>query len=114
MNRALDDFAGGLGHQASHAGELADLLLGSSSAGVGHDQYRIQLTLVLLDAVHFDEHRLGNLLGYIGPDRYDFVIAFAVGDDALLVLLFDFGNIITGRLYQLDLARRSDQVIDSN
>src|SRR6202042_2872409 len=33
----LDDFAGGLGHQAAHAGELADLLFRSAGAGVGHD-----------------------------------------------------------------------------
>ena len=37
----LDDFAGGLGHQAAHAGELADLLFGSAGAGVGHDVDRV-------------------------------------------------------------------------
>ena len=33
----LDDFAGGLGHEATHAGELTDLLFGAAGTGVGHD-----------------------------------------------------------------------------
>src|SRR5205085_11865880 len=37
----LDDFAGGLGHQAAHSGELADLLFRTASAGVGHDIDRV-------------------------------------------------------------------------
>ena len=36
-DRRLDDFAGRLGHQAAHTGELADLLGGAAGAGVGHD-----------------------------------------------------------------------------
>ena len=39
----LDDFARGLGHQAAHAGELADLLFRSARAGVGHDVNRIEV-----------------------------------------------------------------------
>ena len=37
----LDDFAGRLGHQAAHAGELTDLLLRTAGAGVGHDVDRV-------------------------------------------------------------------------
>ena len=32
----LDGLAGGVGHQAAHAGQLADLLHGTTGAGVGH------------------------------------------------------------------------------
>src|SRR5207248_10916590 len=38
----LDDFARGLGHQAAHAGKLANLLLRSASAGISHDVNRVQ------------------------------------------------------------------------
>ena len=40
-DRRLDDFARRLGHQAAHAGELANLLFRSASAGVGHDVNRV-------------------------------------------------------------------------
>src|SRR5947207_3085102 len=33
----LDDFAGGLGHQAAHPGKLADLLFRTTRAAVSHD-----------------------------------------------------------------------------
>ena len=35
-DRELDDVAGGLGHEAAHAGELADLVAAAARAGVGH------------------------------------------------------------------------------
>ena len=38
----LDDFPGRLGHQAAHAGQLADLLLAAARAGVGHDVDRVE------------------------------------------------------------------------
>ena len=40
-DRRLDDLARRLGHQAAHAGELANLLLRSAGAGVGHDVNRV-------------------------------------------------------------------------
>ena len=46
-NGRLDDFAGGLGHQAAHAGELADLLLRSAGAGVGHDVDGVDLAFLV-------------------------------------------------------------------
>src|SRR5208337_3483173 len=39
---SLDDFARRLGHQAAQARELANLLLGTARAGVGHDENRIE------------------------------------------------------------------------
>ena len=41
-DRALDDFAGGLGHEAAHAGQLADLLAVTARAGVDHEVNRIE------------------------------------------------------------------------
>ena len=41
-DRALDDFAGRLGHQAAHAGELLDLLAVTARAGVHHEVDRVQ------------------------------------------------------------------------
>src|SRR5262249_21971867 len=41
-DRRLDDLARRLRHQAAHAGELADLLLRSARARVGHDVDRVE------------------------------------------------------------------------
>ena len=46
----LDDFAGGLGHQAAHTGKLADLLFRSAGAGIGHDVNRIDDAFFVLAA----------------------------------------------------------------
>ena len=59
---SLDDFAGGLGHQSAHAGELADLLFGSASAGVGHDVDGVHGAF-LVGALHVVEHLVGDALG---------------------------------------------------
>ena len=42
-DRVLDDLAGRARHQAAHAGQLADLLLGAAGARVGHDVDRVEL-----------------------------------------------------------------------
>ena len=60
LDRALDDLALRIGHQASHAGELADLLERAAGAGVGHHEDRVELVEVVL-------HRLADLLGGLVP-----------------------------------------------
>ncbi len=82
----LDDFAGGLGHQAAHAGELTDLLLGAAGAGVGHDVDRVHGSF-LVGALHVVEHLVGDALGDSRPHLDDLVGALAVGDGAVEVLL---------------------------
>ena len=44
----LDDFAGGLGHEAAHGGELTDLLGRAAGARVGHDVNRVEARLDVL------------------------------------------------------------------
>ena len=41
-DRPLDDFAGGLGHQTAHTGELFDLLPVTTRTGVHHQEDRVQ------------------------------------------------------------------------
>src|SRR6185437_14898560 len=83
-DRGLDDLARGLGHQAAHAGELADLLLRSAGAGVGHDVHRVDRALAVLLFEHV-EHHVGDLLGDVRPDFHNLVVALAVGDGAIQV-----------------------------
>ena len=95
-NRRLDDFARRLGHQAAHAGQLADLLLAAAGAGVGHDVDRVERPALAVELLHLGEHLVGDLLGHVRPDGDDLVLALAVGDRALEVLLLDADHLVAG------------------
>ena len=60
LDRPLDDLALRIGHQASHAGQLANLLERAAGSRVGHHEDRVQLVEVAL-------HRLPDLLGRAVP-----------------------------------------------
>ncbi len=97
----LDDFAAGLGHQASHARQLLHLRDVAAGARVGHhvDGVHVAAALVGVDreilarlgvaAVVLEgvDQLLGDLLAAVGPDVQQLVVALALGDDAPLVVL---------------------------
>ena len=110
-DRRLDDFARGLGHQAAHAGQLADLLRRTARARVGHDVDRVERRLLaLLAGLVVDQllgadlahHLVGDLLRHLRPDVDDLVVALAVGDQTLGVLLLDLLHFLLRSLEQLD------------
>ena len=94
-DRRLDDFAGRLGHQSTHAGELANLLFRSASAGVGHDVNRIEFAF-LVAALHLTEHFVGDFFRDGRPDFDDLVVALAVGDGAVQILLLNVDHLLLG------------------
>ena len=51
LDRRLDDFAAGLGHQSPHAGELADLFHAAAGTGIGHQEHRVDVVAVVADVV---------------------------------------------------------------
>ncbi len=112
-NRLLDDVAGGLGHEAAHAGQLADLLAVATGAGVHHERDRVVflLALVVLERV---EHDVGDLVGAVRPDVDDLVVAFARGDDTLAILLLDFLDLLLRGVDLLVLLLRDDHVVDAD
>ena len=87
-DRLLDDFAGRLGHQTAHAGQLTDLLAVAARTGIDHQENRIQF-LAALVVFQSAEHDVGNLVTGVRPDVDDLVVALAVRDDALAILLLD-------------------------
>src|SRR3989449_675952 len=112
-DRRLDDLARGLGHETAHAGQLADLLLAAPRAGVGHHVDRVELA-ALLAALELAEHLLRDELGGVRPDVDDLVVALAVGDDAVLILLLDLVDLLA-RLRDEPLLRRRDvHVVDAD
>src|SRR2546430_13119187 len=95
------------------AGQLADLLLAAPRAGVGHHVDRVELA-ALLTALELPEHLLRDELGGVRPDVDDLVVALAVGDDAILVLLLDLVHLLA-RLGDVALFRRRDvHVVDAD
>ena len=94
-DRALDDFAGGLGHEAAHAGELLDLVAVTARAGIDHEEHGVEFlaAIVVLEGA---EHDVGDFFAGVGPDVDDLVVALAVGDGAGAVLLLDHGDLLVG------------------
>ncbi len=106
MIGSLDDLAAGLGHEAAHAGELLDLLAITARAGIDHQINRVQF-LAALVVFEGAEHDVGDLFAGMRPDIDDLVVAFAVGDDAVAILLLDHGDLLVGAL-EFDAASPSE------
>ena len=121
-DRSLDNFTGRFRHQSTHTGQLANLLRAAAGAGVGHHENRIKARHRNLPARligHFfrtqiAQHFIGDSVGDLRPNIDDFVVAFAVGDQTVLVLLLDLAHIVMGLLEQLLFARRNHHVFNGN
>src|SRR5215472_797472 len=109
----FDDFAGGLGHQATHTGKLADLLFRTARAGVGHDVDRVDVAFLVLSFEGL-EHFVGNFFGDVAPDGDDLVVALAVGDGAVQVLLLDLDAFFLGVVHELVLVARNEHIVDAD
>ena len=70
-------------HEAAHAGELLNLLIGTAGSGVSHHEDVVVLVETL-------EQVLGELLIRLLPGLDDFLIAFLVGRETAAVVLADF------------------------
>ena len=86
LDRALDDLALRIRHEAAHAGELADLLERSARAGVGHHEDGVEQVEVAL-------HRLADLVGRGRPLLGHRHLALLVGDQARVVLVLDLADL---------------------
>ena len=97
LDRRLDDLARGLGHQAAHPGELADLLDAAAGARVGHQEDRVEVDLAVADVVAELLHHLGgDPLAGVGPGVEDLVVPLLLGDDPAVVELGRLGDLLLG------------------
>ena len=110
-NRRLDDFARRLRHQTAHSGQLANLLFRSASAGVGHDVNRID-DAFFIALLHLAEHFVSNSFGDSRPDFDDLVIALAVGDGSVQILLLDRNHLLLTIANQGLLVIGNDHVVN--
>ena len=129
-DRRLDDRAVRLGHQAAHAGQLADLRGGTARTRIGHHVDRVErllhnrLALFHLGHLHaafVDQHRLaaellhhglGHEVAGAAPDVDDLVVALALGDQARGVLRLDLLDFLLGGSDELLFLVRHEHVAD--
>ncbi len=104
LDRALDDLALRVGHQATHARQLADLLEGPTRTRVGHHEDRVQ-------GVEVFDHRLGDLVGRRVPLLDDRLVALLLGDQAHVVLVGDLADELLVAFDDRLLLRRHDDVV---
>ena len=99
----LNGTAGGIGHQATHTGQLTDLSHGATGAGVRHHVDGVELVQVALQSV-------GDILGGLLPLLDHQTVTLVVGDIALAVEVFDLHHLALGLLHQLILDGRHHHV----
>ena len=103
----LDGAAGGVGDQAAHTGQLADLLHGAAGAGVRHHEDGVVAVQVLLQGV-------GDVVGGLLPHLHHLLVALVVGHEAHLVLVLDVQHLLLGGGHQLVLLGRHGHVRDGD
>ena len=111
-DRRLDDLAARLGHQAPHPRQLPDLLLRAASSGVGHRVDRVQPPAARV--LHVREHLGRDVLGQLGPDLDDLVVALPVRDGTIQVLVMYLHDPLLRVADQLLLLLRDDHVVDAD
>ena len=121
-DRRLDDRAVRLGHQAAHAGQLADLRGGAARTRVGHHVDGVERLLVDLLAVavgglllgELGHHDLADFVAGLAPDVDHLVVALAGGHETRDVLLLDLLDFLFGALDQAGLFLRHQHVVDAD
>ena len=105
LDGTVDDLALRVGHEAAHAGELADLLDVTASTGERHHVDGVELVEVL-------GHRVADLFVGLVPDVDDLLVALLVADEAQLVVVVDGGHLRVSLRQDLALGRRDGGVVD--
>src|SRR5438445_667402 len=107
----LDDLVVGL-HDDLARQRIAHVFRGHAAEDAVPE--RLDDVAALLAALELAEHLLRDELGGVRPDVDDLVVALAVGDDAILVLLLDLVHLLA-RLGDVALLRRRDvHVVDAD
>ena len=107
LDRAGDHVAAGVGHQATHAGDLADLHHVPSGARADHHVDGVELL-----GLERASMAVRDLVGGLGPDLHFLLAALAVGDDALAELVLDLVGLLLVAVEDLGLLDRRLDVLD--
>jgi hypothetical protein len=86
----------------------------ASRSGIAHDEDWIQFTATLFAVVHRLEHFLCDFVSNFRPDSDDLVVAFAVRDYAVEILLLNRNHILLGLINQTLLRRRCYKIVNAD
>src|SRR5439155_21635695 len=77
---------------------------------------RYLMTLVIGDlfSTQITQHFVRDAVRHFRPDIDDFVVTLAVGDQAVLILLFDLAHVVMGFFDQRFFTGRNNHVFDGN
>src|SRR5262249_48268935 len=93
--------------------KLANLLLRTASAGVRHDIDGVDDAFFVMGFERF-EHTVRDFFCHVAPNGNDLVVALAVGDGAIEVLLLNLDGFLFGVFYELDFITWNNHVIDAD
>ncbi len=112
LNRLLDNLARRLGHQTTHAGELTNLLDGTTRLRHDHAVDRVHVETPVAHVVaQLAEHVFADLLAGVRPRVDDLQVTLTLGDDAASVCHVDLLDLTGGLLDDRLLRRWDDHVI---
>ena len=121
-NGGLDDGAIRLGHQAAHAGHLANLGGRAACTRVGHHvdgvkgllRHQIPVAVGHHLLGQLGHHHLGDFVARLAPDVHHFVVTLASGNQTGHILLFDLLDLFLGAKDDFGLFRRHQHVVDTD
>jgi len=88
-------------------------LFRSAGAGIGHHVNRVDDAFLVL-ALHRFEHLLGDFFGDVAPNGDDLVVALAVGDGTVQVLLLHLDDFLFGVVHQRKFVAGNNHVVNTD
>ena len=107
LNRQFYGFTGCIGDEAAHAGQLADLVIITTGAGLGHHGQRVELH-------HGTLHGSAHFIGLLTPYIDDPAVSFIVGHEAAAEEPFNLFNLRIAVGQDLILFRRYSDVVNAD
>ena len=107
LDRKLDRMSGRIGHQASHTGQLLDLLIGTTGSGIRHHED----VIVLIQSL---QQLRGQDLVSLLPGLDDFLITLLFCEESSAVVPCDLVDGVLRFLDELRLFRRNCHVGNGN
>ncbi len=99
----------GLGHQTADAGELLDLVLRTTGAGVEHHEHGVEALVGLGHLLHQD---VADVVVHVRPGVDDLVVALVVGNEAHVVVVGNLLHLLVTLADELCLLLGDDDVIE--
>ena len=99
----------GLGHQTTHTGELANLVLRTTGTGVEHHEYGVE---ALVGLGHLLHQHIAQVVIDVCPRINNLVVTLVVGDETHIVVFSNLAYFLVTLLHQVFLGLRDNDVVE--